>query len=105
MGNQYTNERAGQILSDVLGGTVVLRDIPGAPPGTHDLDIICSKRGTIAVEVTISTNQAILAFWAAAHRQAWDAPELRYSWLLNVNAPTRLSGLRDQVVPLLKRLE
>lgn len=105
MGDQYTNEHAGRILSRVIGGTVVLRDIPGAPPGTHDFDLTSADLGTIAVEVTISTDRTVLEFWHAIHQQSWDTPQLRNSWFLNVAAPTRVKGLRGQIEPLLQGLE
>lgn len=57
MSDEPTTPRSGHILSDVLGGNVVYRDVPGAPPGTHDFDLTSSDNRIIAVEVTISTDQ------------------------------------------------
>jgi hypothetical protein len=35
---------AGTIIARYVGGTVVPRDVPGAPDGTHDLDITLPRR-------------------------------------------------------------
>ena len=68
-----TTPRAGRVLSGILGGTVVPRDVPGAPPGTHDFDLVLGGGRVIAVEETISTNRQIVEFWAALHDQSWEA--------------------------------
>jgi len=57
MSDMVTMTRAGRVLSDILGGTVVPRDVAGAPPGTHDLDLVLGDGRIIAVEETVSTDR------------------------------------------------
>ncbi len=97
--------RAGHILSEVLDGRVVRRDVPGAPAGTHDFDLKFDDDRTIAVEVTVSTDPKIVEFWHALHDRSWDAPQLRHSWMLNVTPPAHVQTLRSKVEPLLHSLE
>ncbi len=105
MAANSTNQRASRILGQTLGGTVVPRDVPGAPPGTHDFDVKLRDGRTVAVEETISTDRRIVQFWHVVHDESWDAPSLRRSWLLNVTPPARVKTLRDRVEPLLRALE
>ena len=41
-------QQAGDIVAAHLGGTVHPRDITGAPPGTHDLDVMLPDGQRIA---------------------------------------------------------
>ncbi len=100
-----TTSHAGRIFSSILGGNVVPKDVPGAPPGTHDFDLELGDGRVIAVEVTVSTDRRVVEFWAAVHDQSWDAPQLRTSWLLNVTPPANIKTLRGNVEPLLCGLE
>ena len=97
-------ERAGHVLRKILGGTVVPRDVPGAPPGTHDFDLVLDGR-TDAVEVTMSTDPEVLAHWRAVGAEEWPAPELQNSWMLNVTPPAPIRVLRAEVGPLLRAVE
>ncbi len=81
MSNRH-EARASHVLSEVLGGSVVWRDTPEAPSGTHDFDLEFVDGRTIAVEVTISTDQRLVEFWHAVGDQSWQSPQLLHSWIL-----------------------
>ncbi len=97
--------RASRILSEVLGGSVVWRDVQAAPPRTHDFDLKFGDDRTIAIEVTVSTDPKIVEFWHAVHDQSWQSPGLSHSWVLNVTPPAHVKTLRGKVEALLHRLE
>lgn len=96
---------AGQLLSTVLGGNVVPRDVPGAPAGTHDFDLKLDDDRTIAVEVTFSADHDKVEFWHVVHKTEWDVPQLEHSWLLNVTPLARVGTLRGKIESLLRALE
>jgi hypothetical protein len=97
--------RAAQLLQQVLDGQVTWRDAPGAPPGTHDFDLVLPDGRTIAVEVTSATDPAAEAFWRAVTKASWRAPTLKRSWLLDVQTGTNVRAMRRRVEPLLRQLE
>ena len=78
MASEAENQRAGQLLSAILGVVVVPRDVLGAPAGTHDFDLTFGDGRTIAVEVTISADREVVEFRNAVHKAAWDAPQLAH---------------------------
>ncbi len=96
---------AAKILRQIFGGSVHWRDVPGAPPGTHDFDIVCPDGITIAVEVTRITDPVVLAFWTAHSKEKWEAPTLSKSWLLDVDPKASVRALKGRVEPLLHQLE
>jgi hypothetical protein len=102
---RWAIQRTGRILTGVLGGKVVSRDVPGAPAGTYDFDLVLDDGRVVAVEVTTSTDRKVVEFWAAAHAQSWESRQLRNSWLLNVTPPANIKALRGNVEPLLRGLE
>jgi hypothetical protein len=97
--------RASKILSRVLCGEVVWRDVRGAPSGTHDFDLKLADGKTIAVEVTSFTDENAQAFWRAVSKKRWRTSELSKSWVLDVCPTARVRTLRDQVEQHLRVLE
>ena len=59
------------------------RDLPGAPDGTHDFDIL-TPAGRIALEVTRAADERVLSTFAAAMGHRFPAPELASTWLLTI---------------------
>lgn len=96
--------RAAQLLQQVLDGQVTWRDAPGAPPGTHDFDLVLPDGRTIAVEVTSATDPKAKEFCEVVAKARWRAPTLTRSWLLGQTG-TNVRALRKQVEPLLRQLE
>lgn len=97
--------RTAEILRHRLGGSVTQRDVPGAPPQTHDLDVKLSDGSLIAVEVTSLTHPEAQAFWRAVASDCWSAPTLSKSWVLDVDPKARIKTLRGEVVNLLREKE
>lgn len=63
-------------VAETLGGIHVHRDIPGAPAGTHDFDILVGG-SVIALEVTSAADGATTALWEAVTRSDWLEPSLQ----------------------------
>jgi len=80
------------------------RDVPGAPPSTHDYDIHVGDR-LIALEVTSATDGDVRSFWDTVHDQEWKAPSLGRSWGLTMKPGSRIKRLREGVAPFLRTLE
>jgi len=98
-------ETAAQLLSARLGAdNVIPRDVPGAPPATHDFDLQIQGR-IVAVEVTMAADGAIKSFWAAQHDHQWDEPTLTLSWGLTLMPGTRVNGVRSNAPRYVRLLE
>ena len=97
--------RAAEILAAVLGGEVLPRDVPGAPGGTHDFDVLTTET-VIAVEVTRAVHGPSLAAERTRHGVDWTCPSLAESWYLH-HRPGRLGvkRLRSEIEQLLGLLE
>lgn len=104
MTNEY-EQRAAQVLSQVLGGQVTWRDPGGGPGSTHDFDVRCPNGTTVAVEVTSVTDPEAEAFWRAVSQANWQSTRLQRSWLLDVETGANVRALQGQVEPLLAQLE
>lgn len=104
MSSDY-EQRAGEILAAELRGQVNYRDVPGAPPGTHDFDVVCPDGKTIAVEVTSVRDPEAEEFWRAVSKQQWGATTLSKSWVLDVDSEARVSTLRAHIEEALRALE
>lgn len=73
---------AAELVAGELGGTPTQREVPGAPPKTHDFDIDLSDGRVVALVVTSSADFGLKSMWAAIHTGLWDARALRTSWTL-----------------------
>ena len=80
------------------------RDVPGAPPGTHDYDLHIGDR-TIVLEVTSATDGEVRSLWDTVHDHEWEEATLGRSWGLTLKPGSRIKGLADKAVPLLRTLE
>jgi hypothetical protein len=100
-------EAAGTIVARYVGGTVVPRDVPGAPDGTHDLDIVLPDGSVIAVEVTSARESKLLSIYATAFGKRWEAPNLSAHWQVAFESGKALDvpRLAAGVVPHLELLE
>jgi hypothetical protein len=101
---------ASKIVASALRATVVPRDFPGAPPETHDFDLLLNGGRVAALEVSTSARPEELSLWSAIAKQRWEAPSLRESWSLSVFIPgdgaqPSIRALRRRAVALLERLE
>lgn len=98
---------AGGIVARQVGGTVVPRDVPGAPDGTHDLDIKMPDGSVIAVEVTSARESKLLSIYATAFGKRWEAPSLSAHWQVAFESGKALDvpRLAEGVVPHLELLE
>jgi hypothetical protein len=102
-------EAAGGIVAQQLGGTHQPRDVPGAPDGTHDLDVHADGR-TIALEVTSAGDRAVEKLREQLFGETWEAPSLHHHWWLGIAKrdaprPGRVSALMQHIVPHLEILE
>ena len=50
--DRWDEKCAEQIVGEKTGGTTRTRDVPGAPDGTHDFDVVLPGGYVIAVEAT-----------------------------------------------------
>jgi hypothetical protein len=77
-------QQAGDIVAAHLGGTVHPRDISGAPPETHDLDVMLPDGRRIAVEVTSAREPSLEGLARAGPRSRHPAPGLTYDWWIGL---------------------
>lgn len=96
--------RAAEILGVVLDGTVVPRDVAGAPEGSHDFDIHAGGK-LIAVEVTRDVDEPSRADAGARQRADWTCPSLAGSWHLSHGPLLKVKALHNEVESLLGVLE
>ena len=98
-------QSAARLLSDRLrADKVIARDVPGAPPATHDFDLQVQRR-MVAVEVTMAADAAVKSFWAAQHDHEWEEPTLSLAWGLTLMPGTRVDGVRSKAPRYLRQLE
>ena len=79
--NQQLEWWAAWIVATVLGGRPKRRDLPPAPPATHDFDVCLSDR-VVALEVTRAAVREVRAQQAAIDSASWEAPGLTHNWTL-----------------------
>ena len=81
--DRWDEKHAEQIVGELTGGTTRTRDVPGAPPGTHDFDVVLPDGRVLAVEATLHTDRRQLGLHAALRQYGeWAYPELACSWYL-----------------------
>ena len=103
--DRWDEKHAEQIVRERTGGTTRTRDVPGAPPGTHDFDVVRPGGRILAVEATLHTDPEQLRLYAAIRQYGeWIFPELICSWYLILDpAATRARELRAEAGTLLAR--
>ncbi len=99
-------QTAGKIVAEQLGGTPVPRDVPGAPDGTHDLDIVIADGRRVPLEVTSAIDGETHAMVKLALGGS-PAPSLAHHWWLGVpkDKRVRVKLLMKGVVAHLEVLE
>jgi hypothetical protein len=90
------------VLERLLGARLTLRDAPGAPPATHDFDMV-RVHPVAAVEVTILTEEPDVELSKAMslHGQVIESKSLRSTWWVEV----RHSSQRQAYKQVRARLE
>ena len=102
--DRWDEKCAEQIVSEKTGGTTRTRDVPGAPPGTHDFDVVLPGGYVIAVEATTHADSGQLGLYAAIRQRGdWIFPELNCSWDLLIDPATRVRELHAEAGSLLAR--
>ena len=111
-GQQLTEHElsAGNAVADVLQGRAIPRDIPGAPPGTHDFDIELEAGRRIALEVTSAADSSIISQREAAFGREWPAPGLEHDWWVSLREsrttePHSIARMMRQVPAILAVLQ
>jgi len=96
---------AAAVVAKHVGATAInKRDVPGAPPSTHDFDLIVGDR-VIALEVTSATDEGSKHLWKAVRTSSWVEPSLHYSWSLTLRPDTLFGKLQGSGVNHLRQLE
>lgn len=101
-------EAAGRIVAQQVGAAKTIpRDVPGAPNGTHDLDVELPAGHVIAVEVTSARDSKRVSIYATAFGKRWEAPSLSAHWQVAFESgkPLDVPRLAAGVVPHLEVLE
>lgn len=83
--NQELEHWAAWIVAAELDGRPARRDLPSAPPATHDYDIHLSA-GVVALEVTRAAVREVRGQEADIASASWNAPRLLDNWALQVAA-------------------
>ena len=82
---------AADAVSMMLQGIVTARDVPEAPNGTHDFDIVRINGNIVALEVTSLTVQNVMAMEAAIKERNWRDERLAYDWSPMITMAARKS--------------
>jgi hypothetical protein len=92
------------LMAKLAADDVMPRDIPGAPDGTHDLDLKVGDR-VLAVEVTTSADAEATSLWEAVHDREWEERSLSRSWGLTLGTDARVKRVKNQAPNHLRVLE
>ena len=98
--NDNIELEAAWIVASMTSGDPVKRDLPTAPPETHDFDILLPSGDMIALEVTSSVVGEVAAFWRELRKRPFDTQGLARDWSVNVVNPQL-----DRPVPNVKELQ
>ena len=96
------------MVAQYLGGTVVARDVRGAPDGTHDCDVRFDDGRRVALEITTAANPVRLSLSREAFgRDTWNTPDLENNWIVSAEADENphMKTARQQVPALLAAFE
>jgi hypothetical protein len=103
---------AADIVASVLHGSVIPRDVPGVPDGTHDFDVQLPGHRVVALEITTAAGTQILARWNAVAKlnttgRRRIATSLRANWLvvLSGDPASGVNRVASKLERLLQKLE
>lgn len=101
--DRWDEKHAEQIVGEKTGGLAHTRDVPGAPPGTHDFDVVLPDGRILAVEATLHADPDQFRLYAAIRQYGeWIFPELTCSWYLILDpAATKVRDLHAEAGVLL----
>ncbi len=103
---RHDEQWAGELLKTLLGAQRwVARGMPGAPDGTHDLDLLFDDGRRIAVEVKSHTSPRRAAFEAELEKiNPISTPSLKAGWEVNIEVPDDGAKGDQGCPPLLKQI-
>src|SRR6202034_1109771 len=85
---------AGSIVAAGLGGHSVPPDVPSAPPMTPDFNVILDDGTCVALEVTSTRDERVLALLATAFGRPWPATGLINDWQVGIAQPIKGVAVR-----------
>lgn len=105
----WDDERgAGDLFTEINGGTWVTVDGPTAPPSTYDIKVTLPTNGTaprtIALEATQDTTQDVRHQRAVAAKLDWTSAQLDAFWHVSVLEATDVRALHAEVFGLISEL-
>lgn len=96
---------AARRAADWYQGTVICRDIPGAPSQTVDFDIELGSGELVALEVTTHRDPEEAEMPAAVAEHRLRVGGLSRAWSITCLTSTRMLGLGKRLEPLLRQME
>lgn len=103
--DRWDEKYAEKIVARHTGGITESRDVPGAPPGTHDFDVVLLDGRVFAVEATLHVDRKQQELRAAIRKRGgWTFPELGSSWYLLLSPAARASELYVEIEALLGKI-
>ncbi len=102
----WDNEQsAADLVAQLIGGTPTVRDGHGAPPSTHDFDVVLADGRVIALEVTQEVVPAVLAQRSTEAKLEWSFDRLDSEWVVDVREPADARALNAEIEDILALLE
>lgn len=95
--------RAAEAVVAFVGGTIVDRDVDGAPDKTVDFDVLLTDGRVVALEITAASDPEVVRLHAQAFKFEWPAPLLLNDWQIGVKHP--LGGPTINLRPVQKGIE
>lgn len=101
---------AAALLETILGARLEARDVPGAPPSTHDYMVVRPGQPPAALEISTLADELRLGLTAAIakHGLVLDTDELASSWWVELREDAQHEPYRkvpERLVKALARLE
>jgi hypothetical protein len=82
--------RAAAAVAFVVGGRYRQLDVPGAPSGTRDFDLIFDERNPEPLEITLAMIEQMRQTSERISAKDTTAPSLSHSWVLHIPSMERL---------------
>jgi hypothetical protein len=95
---------AGNLFTQINGGTWHSVDVPGAPAATYDIRVELPDGKAIALEVTQDSVSAIREQHAAESKFDWASSIIDGHWYVSVDEPIKARNLHREVFELIARL-
>jgi hypothetical protein len=103
---EHSEQSAAGIVARKLEVPVVRRDGKGAPPGTHDFEMLFDNTRPVPLEVTRSTDGPHRRFWNQITHTDWQLEGMSASWWVSVGySYPPAKDLRAALVQVLPTLE